>query len=111
MLGITFVTSGGYTNGAISVLRRLHTVSEFDVNRAIAHLNMKWGLRPCPMCGISNWNVQGRVFQLMEFNEGNLVLGGQLIPVVPIICNNCGNTVLVNAIVAGIVPPGPEVKK
>ena len=47
----------------------------------------------------------------MEFNQGNLVLGGQLVPVVPVVCNNCGNTVLVNAILAGLIPPGPEVKK
>lgn len=81
-----------------------------DINQAIAFLNAKWGLRPCPMCGTSNWTVQGTPFQLMEFHQGNLVVGGPIVPVIPVICVNCGNTVLVNAIIAGLVPSAVGVK-
>jgi hypothetical protein len=55
------------------------------------------------MCGVGNWNVQDSTFELREFHEGTLVVGGPIIPVVPVVCTNCGNTILVNAIIAGAV--------
>ena len=40
-----------------------------------------------------------------------MVIGGSaLVPVVPITCGNCGNTVLINAIVAGLVNREGEAK-
>ena len=57
------------------------------------------------MCGIGGWNVQDSTYQLLEFNQGSLVIGGPVIPVIPIVCNNCGNTLLVNAIIAGVLKP------
>lgn len=79
-------------------------------NKIIGHLRDKWVSRPCPMCGIGEWEVQDSVFQLMQFQEGGLVLGGPILPVVPVTCRNCGNTVLVNAIVAGVVSSTPPQK-
>lgn len=66
------------------------------------------------MCGANAWAVQDKVFQLNEFSSGSLVIGGPLVPVVPVTCTNCGNTVLVNAIIAGAVQPdglGSEAQK
>jgi hypothetical protein len=57
------------------------------------------------MCGTSQWSVQDKVYQLSEFHGGNLVVGGPLVPVIPVSCTNCGNTVLVNAIIAGAIKP------
>jgi hypothetical protein len=86
-------------------------MTKIDGTRLIEHLRQKWMGRPCPMCGVGNWNVQDTTFELREFNEGNLIVGGgPIIPIVPVICSNCGNTVLVNALSAGLVTPGPEVK-
>ncbi len=79
-----------------------------DDKKLIAHLAAKWTGRPCPMCGAANWNAQNSSFQLMEFHGGNVVIGGPVIPVVPITCANCGNTVLINAIVAGVLSPRTE---
>jgi hypothetical protein len=59
------------------------------------------------MCGKGPWNVQDSTFQLTEYNEGSFVVGGPVIPVVPVICGNCGHTVLVNAILSGVVKPSP----
>ena len=70
----------------------------------ISFLKEKWGERACPMCGKGPWSVQDRVFQLTEFHQGNLVVGGPLIPVIPVSCGNCGHTVLVNAIISGAMP-------
>jgi len=39
----------------------------------------------------------------MEFNAGSVIIGGPVIPVVAVTCLNCGNTVLVNALIAGAV--------
>lgn len=84
-------------------------MAKFDSNKAIHHLRTKWANRPCPMCGGGPWTVQDSTFQLMEFSEGGLVLGGPVLPVIPVVCTNCGNTVLVNAIVSGIMAPAPPV--
>lgn len=77
--------------------------------KIIKHLSDKWKGRSCPMCGAGNWNVSDKVFEIREFHDGNLVLGsGPIIPLVPVTCDNCGNVILVNAIVAGSVSPKKE---
>jgi hypothetical protein len=80
-------------------------MSKIDSQKLINFLRVKWGGRLCPICGVGTWNVQDSAFELREFNDGNMVLGGPLIPVVPVICSNCGNTVLVNAIMADLIKP------
>jgi hypothetical protein len=57
------------------------------------------------MCGSGPWSVQDKVFQLTEFHEGSVIIGGPVVPVIPVTCGNCGHTVLVNAIVAGLMSP------
>lgn len=78
----------------------------------INFLNDKWQDRPCPMCNERKWTVQDKVFELREFHEGSLVLGGTpIIPLIPVTCENCGNTILINALKTGVVKPGRERKK
>ena len=84
-------------------------MSTHSSEKAIAFLQRKWGVKPCPMCGQGPWTVQDKVFQLSEYNSGNLVVGGPLIPVIPVSCSNCGHTVLVNAIISGAVQPDGSV--
>jgi ribosomal protein S27AE len=77
---------------------------KMNVEKFITHLNEKWGNKPCPMCGTSNWNVSDNVYELREFQGGNLVLGnGPIIPIVPVTCVNCGNSIFVNALMSGAV--------
>jgi len=84
-------------------------MARYDSSKLIQHLNTKWQNRPCPLCGARQWNVQDKIFELREFHGGNLVLGaGPIIPVIPVICTNCGNTVLVNPLVAGITVEGSD---
>lgn len=78
----------------------------FDMQKVVEFLRQKWGVSPaCPMCRISNWSVNESVFVMPEFKSGGTVLGGVVFPVVPVTCNNCGNSVFVNAIKAGVMPP------
>jgi hypothetical protein len=76
-----------------------------NTEKALRHLNEKWGQKNCPMCGINNWNVSDKIFELREFNNGNLVVGKEstIFPVFPVSCNNCGNSIFVNALIAGAI--------
>ena len=88
------------------------TEPTFPVARVLADLRTKWAGRPCQMCGQGNWNISDKLFEIRELQKGAFVLGGPIIPLIPIVCTYCGNTLLVNAIVAGVVPstvPPPEV--
>ena len=78
-------------------------MAKYDHAKAIEYLTRKWQGRPCPMCGSGPWNVQDSTYQLLEFQQGGLILGGPVLPIIPVMCGNCGNTVMVNAIVAGVV--------
>lgn len=59
----------------------------------------------CAFCGNRRWNITSKVFQLMEFDLNGLNLGGATYPVIPVTCNNCGNTLFINAIAAGLLEP------
>ena len=74
-------------------------------DKLIKFINGKWQGRACPMCGIGKWVVTDKIFELREYNDGNLVVGKNcsVVPVVPIICENCGNTIFVNAMIAEAV--------
>jgi hypothetical protein len=79
-------------------------MSTVKSEKFIAHLKLKWHGRNCPMCQAGNWNISDRVFELREYHGGSFVVGGSpIVPVVPVTCDNCGNTILVNAIVADAV--------
>ncbi len=83
-----------------------------DSKKLIKFLNDKWQSRPCPMCHEGKWSVQDKIFELREFHGGSLVLGGTpIIPIIPITCGNCGHTILINALMTGIMEPEKEEKK
>lgn len=73
----------------------------------IALLGAKWAGRACPMCLVGNWSVGEHIFELREFHGGSLSVGGPVLPVVPVVCTNCGHTVLLNAVIAQVLPPAP----
>lgn len=72
----------------------------------VKYVNDKWTNPICPMCGSRSWNVTDKIFELREFNDGNIVLGGPnsaLLPVIPVTCENCGNTIFINALASGLI--------
>ncbi|MCR4315269.1 MAG: hypothetical protein NUW37_02860 [Planctomycetes bacterium] len=70
----------------------------------IDHLKKKWRGKPCTLCGASSWGVSDKVYELREFNEGDFKVGNvPIMPLIPVTCDNCGNTILVNAILTGFV--------
>jgi hypothetical protein len=69
----------------------------------IRYLKENWKGKPCQMCGTGDWKIQAAVFQLVPYGEDHLVIGSPNVPVVPVICTQCGYTVLVSAKIAGLV--------
>lgn len=82
-------------------------LTEDQLHKLLEALRVKWGARQCPMCGTAGFTVEGSLFMLLQYTPGvGLRLGGPVFPVVPVTCNNCGNTILVNAVVADLIPAG-----
>lgn len=85
---------------------------QVNVEQVKTHIDQKWGPAGCQMCHQGNWVVSDRVFEMREFVGGGLkVGGGPIIPVIPVTCDNCGRTVLINAVVAKIVDTSGDKQK
>lgn len=85
---------------------RGRVMSKLEGQEIINYLNKKWHGAQCPLCGSRQWNVTDKVFELREFNNGDLVFGGPnnaITPVIPVTCANCGNIVFINALTAGLL--------
>ena len=79
-------------------------MSSINQDKLIEELNKKWHGNGCPMCGNASWVVSDKVFELREFNNGDFIVGNvPIVPIVTVSCDNCGNTVLVNPLVLGIM--------
>jgi len=75
-----------------------------QADRGIKWLRSKWPNPVCPICTANNWQIAA-IGEIRDFSGGGLVVGGALIPVMPVVCNNCGYTLLFNALVAGVIEP------
>jgi hypothetical protein len=67
----------------------------------------------CSICGEArSWVVNDTVFEMREFNDGNLIIGGQtkVMPVISVNCSNCGNLILLSAIKIGVIKIGQDGK-
>ena len=57
----------------------------------------------CPLCGNNHWNISDQVFQAIEFDYKGILLGGASYPMVPLTCDNCGNSYFINALKSGLL--------
>ena len=65
-----------------------------------------WGTN-CPICKNSRWTISDTIFELREFQGKGFHVGGAMYPVITLTCETCGNTIIFNAIIMGILtPPG-----
>ena len=76
--------------------------------RIIEWLNNRAPGMECPVCHANEWSLYEAAFELREYRDGNLVVGGPLMPVVPVSCKNCAYTMLFNAIQMGVVEPSTK---
>jgi hypothetical protein len=71
-----------------------------------SHISENWkSPAECQVCKKNSWNISNFVYELREFSNGNLVIGGSsgIFPVCPVTCNSCGNTIFINPLIAGII--------
>lgn len=81
-----------------------HEWTSDDYKRIEAWLLERWGPgRKCPMCGTFDWSIANTPTLLPVGGRDGTVYLGQSFPTVVIVCNHCGNMVLINAILAQIV--------
>jgi predicted nucleic-acid-binding Zn-ribbon protein len=76
---------------------------------ALAWLNERWTIKVCPFHGPTNWEVGEVMIQTLPYIGGGVSIGGPTYPLLVVTCSQCGYTVLVNAIKAGIVEAPPPV--
>ena len=86
-----------------------------QAQQVISHITVKAQGKAivCPICGHNEWSVNNVVTEMREFQNGNLVVGGEtaVMPFVSITCKKCAHTLFINAILAGIVSPQPQADK
>lgn len=70
--------------------------------------NSYWDNPPCFICKSQQWNVSDIVFELREFQAGDLVVGGPVFPIIALTCAKCGNTLFLNAVVLGVLDGVPS---
>lgn len=86
-------------------------LTQEQISTVLAKLNeYKDNRRPCSICGNNEWVLSDILFEIREFNGGNLTIGGEavLMPLMTVSCKRCGHTRFINAIKMGVVPPTPD---
>lgn len=55
----------------------------------------KWKSKGCNICENNHMSIIGNIYELREYEGGMLSTSSNMIHVVPIICEECGNTILI----------------
>ena len=79
--------------------------------KAIEIISPQMSVR-CDICDSPDWILNDKIFELREFQGGNLVIGGQssVFPVITLSCKKCGKTFFFNAIALGLIEKNDEPK-
>lgn len=79
-------------------------LSSSDRDRIERTVREKIHDRPCSVCGLSRQTIvaDGFVFLRVEQDPAVLSGGGEALPSVAVVCDHCGNTILLNALVLGL---------
>ncbi|HEX5703613.1 MAG TPA: hypothetical protein VFX97_10480 [Pyrinomonadaceae bacterium] len=58
----------------------------------------------CPACRKNHWKLGSLIAAPVLDAAGNMVIGGENMPMVPMVCSNCAHVRLFAAIPAGLMP-------
>lgn len=94
--------------GAIEWVKNMIRGSGMErINRkkVLEFMENTWDDVKCPVCKHSDWHVSAKVFCLKELDGNSNILWEQsgVIPVIPVTCGKCGNTILINAYTTGLL--------
>jgi hypothetical protein len=67
------------------------------------HLKKTWRSAGCLLCGCTTWELHGHLTLLLGDAPGATVTPEGL-PSVAVVCQRCGNTILINLVVANALP-------
>lgn len=81
------------------------TLSEDQKRKVEAWIHSRASLiGKCPICASRSWTLIEHFVDLPIYRGGRIVVaGGPSYPNVAIVCTNCGNTNLINAVISGIL--------
>lgn len=83
-----------------------------QAKRFVRWLESKWGREShCPHCRASEWSLEPHIISLRITNPkkpGDLYVGSPTYPCIPVVCNNCGYTALVNALMSNVLTGGEQ---
>lgn len=77
-----------------------------DKQQQLVVKKLEKAIKVCPICGHKGLIISDTIFEIREFNGGQLILGGKestIYPLIAVVCGGCGNTQFFNAILLGIV--------
>jgi hypothetical protein len=86
---------------------------QVQVQRALAWITSHWPPpQICPICRSQSWSINDLV-EMRPYSGGNLIVGGPLYVMVPVMCRVCSYTFFFNAVTSGVLeqvspPAGPE---
>ncbi|MEP0813950.1 MAG: hypothetical protein HRF49_04730 [bacterium] len=61
-----------------------------------------WGEKLCPICGKEEWHF-GDAFGMFPYRPDGAFVPGGVLPVVPLVCGECGFTALFNPYITGFL--------
>lgn len=84
--------------------RQASELQRLQVAAGINWLRAKWGeeARACPYCDNEAWTVGTPVYLDVGFGLAEPGFS-TMSPLFPVMCTNCGNTVFISAVIAGVV--------
>ena len=78
-------------------------LEQATIQKIVEHLKRTWTVQACPMCRNNNWEIHGQVTLTLGATPGRASAAGQILPCAVVICQVCGNSVIINLVVAGII--------
>lgn len=75
-----------------------------ETKKIVDALNRKGIRSTCPFCGKNNWDAGNDLYSSVRIDEkGNINLGGPVVPMIQLICMDCGFIAQFNPIVLGLI--------
>ena len=73
-----------------------------QIKTLIDHVNAKWKRHECDRCNTNDWEIIGYVSMSLTPHPSQLVGGAASLTTAAFVCKNCGNTRLINLVIAGV---------